>query len=176
MLILCNRHGLTFLILIGILLSGCNKIQATALKLGPLLIQPGDIAADVEASDVLISTESQPFFRDLPPRRETRYQRYRRNGQLSGWVAALLYPSTSDQASAYGMLVARLGPNGQALPNLGDQATGLVSSASAGDDITILFTRCEAIIAMHLGPPITLDSAMGYAQQLDQRLTPLLCR
>ena len=72
---------------------------------------------------------------------------------------------------------------------LNDQDDPLLQALTrdtANDDVSVLFQRCSALIFIHFGDygyvsderiaAIHRDEGIAYAQRLDNRLTPLVCR
>jgi len=66
----------------------------------------------------------------------------------------------------------------KAVPDLGDSATMIdVYNYIGADSFYILFARCNAVVRIYIwGVANDPDGVITYAQHLDKRLTPIVCR
>jgi hypothetical protein len=145
-------------------------IPLTEIDLAPLLIESGDLPADLSAGEVRTSVPSG--LRAVPPPIKVIDQRFQRAGEAVGGVVVLLYQSSADVKAAYRLTVGE-GKNSQEHAGLGD--TGRIwLPKGLSPRTTVAFTRCHAYVDVTIAQG-SVDEVTAYARRLDQRLQPLVC-
>jgi len=144
-----------------------TPIPLADLDLESILIQPGDLPLGYSGGQV------QDFlpgmFDDIPRPVHQIYQQFEdKNGSVGG-VSVIVYDSAAPSIEAYDTLLLGMGGKGQAkaVESLGNQAH--ISGWN------LLFLRCNTITYFRL-VGMNYDEYMSYAQRLDERLSPLVCR
>jgi hypothetical protein len=151
-------------------------VPLTALDLESLLIQPGDLPAGVIGSQV--KDKAPPVFKDAPLPVKAIDQRFGlADGVTIGGVTVLLYDSPADLEKAYAVVIGGMGSSAYPSTEVGDKARigGLTARTQRIAEVS--FVRCHALVSVSLSEtPQPDDDTLTYAQRLDKRLMPLVCR
>lgn len=173
-----NMKSLYCLILIAILLVSCSAARSpnkstpvplADLDLAAILIKPGDLPmgyVDGQVQDFLPG-----MFDSIPRPVKQIYQQFdQNNGSGSGGgVSVIVYDTEEASTEAYNTILLEMGSNGQEtdIGNLGEKAN--ISGWN------LLFLRCNTIVHFRM-VGTSYDRYISYAQKLDERLSPLVCR
>lgn len=167
--------------------------ELAAIDLEPLLYEPGDLPEAY--SKWQVSSGINRLFRDAPQPAGTLNIALKRNDVQAAVTSVLLYPDVEQRDAAYELAVSRrteathaIGPAGRMdFPtpeargsDLGERsAIFLGSGFGTGEQAEVAFTRCGAVVWVHVyggqqGERIG-DLATRYARRLDSRLAPVVC-
>ena len=169
------------LILTILLLAGCSPksedinpsitptpIPLAALDLESILTGPGDLPSGYVSAE--ISQTLPRMFEGIPQPVNQVSQRLERFSDPAGGVDIMLYDNPAAATQAYDFIVSGFGTNGQIneIKDLGERAQ------SWGYDT--LFLRCNAVTHIRIIGAPDSNFSISYAQDLDQRLSKLICR
>lgn len=163
-------------------------IQISELNLESFLILPGDLPAGYEGGQIHNITNEQYNWVSNHGDYNI-YQQIAKYNLQSGGVSVLVYESLEQVEIAYEELINGLGTNGineygdtriGEYQGLGEKATfstnELVFNGVPINNVNLVFVRCHAVIEVGFLDTLDISSLSGYAQRLDQRLVPLVCR
>jgi hypothetical protein len=155
-------------------------IPLSDLYLEEILLLPGDLPTDFVGKRIDYNSLLN-HFQGIPLPDQAIQQRINTGGITnSDGTGIFLYDSISDLDEAYGLVngvITSLGTS-QPLSNIGDKGDITEgTNALLGHLVAIVYTRCHSLVYISLfGPTVSTDIVTNYAQRLDERLTPLVCR
>ena len=195
-----------FAVLVAAVLTACNNplsaptptptpvptvtlIPFSALQLDDLIIQPYDLPAGVTGAQINHHEECNPatdMCAEYYISQDLEFDSKQR-GRIQIWVYEIsTYPNirydvevtgfTEECARAEHQCVAGYAP--QSISDLGTSAVMIdVYNYIGNDSYYIVFTRCHAVVKVEMRV-VTNDpnNVIVYAQHLDERLTPIVCR
>jgi hypothetical protein len=159
-----------------------TRPDLTKIDLAPLLMQPGDLPTGMTGGQ--IGKMLPGLDGKLPRPTNMIYQELAKEGEFVGVSAILLYDSPTDLEQAYAFLATDFDGIPAVPAQVGDKAT----SFSGTHSVTILdspmlfsisgltFARCQAVVQIRITNSFNLTAVTAYAQRLDQRLQPIVCR
>jgi len=146
-----------------------TQLPLAELDLKTILIQPGDLPMGYAGGQV------QDFlpgmFEDIPQPVNQIYQQFdlTYGSGSGGGVAVMVYDSVAASKEAYDTILSEMGGTAQEkeIENLGERAH------IAGWNL--LFLRCNTVVHFRMVGS-NYDEYISYAQRMDERLIPLVCR
>jgi hypothetical protein len=155
-----------------------TPIPLSELDLEPILVMPGDLPAGYSAAQV--SSDPPAMFNDVPQPVNQIYQQFEQDNESAGGVAILVYDNQSDVDTAYNNLLEGMGETSKSVSGVGDRASAVSFDYSAvlagAKGMDLLVSLCNTIIHTRITGSDNIDYLISYAQRLDERLTPLVCR
>ena len=155
-------------------ISTSTPIALKDIKLDALLVQPGDLPAGITTAQ--IRSTAPAMFSGLPVADQTVFQQFSQAGNISGGATVFLYSDATKRQNAYAQIHDGMGPAGlnSTVQNVGEKSNE-IHMTLIQDEYEILFLRCTAVV--HIRMFIDDNASIeAYAQHLDQRLTPVVCR
>lgn len=155
-----------------------TAITLSDLDLEQLLIEEGALPAGFYSGQV----QSTPP--DTDPELQTAvnsiYRELALTGRDPGNVSIWLFEDIEESQAAFEAMVANL-EGGETSTEVGEAAVtwSLITTLDTGESIElsqVVYRRCHALVRISIANAKVLPSAVGYAQRLDSRLTPLVCR
>ncbi len=148
------------------------------LDLEQLLVEEGALPAGFYSGQV----QSTPP--DTDPELQTAvnaiYREISLTGRDPGTVSIWLFEDIEESRAAFEAMVAKL-EGGETSTGVGEAAVtwSLITPLDTGESMElsqVIYLRCHALVRISISNAKVLPSAVGYAQSLDTRLTPLVCR
>jgi hypothetical protein len=146
-----------------------TQLPLSDLDLEEILIKRGDLPMGYVGGQVQDSLPG--MFDDIPQPVNQIFQQIdlTNNSGSGGEVAVFVYNSSPDSIKAYDTILSEMGGAAQErdIEKLGEKAHM--------SGWNLLFLRCNAIVHFRI-VGINYDQYISYAQRLDERLMPLVCR
>ncbi len=150
-----------------------TQIPLADIDLESLLIQSGDLPAGYSGGQV--RSGAPAMFDELPPAIADISQQFEHNGGPAGGVTIFLYSTVALVRSGYQAILAGFGDDTVARVTVGEQAR-MVETGFGFDGADIVFTRCAAVVHVRMTDGADAASVTAYAERLDDRLQPVVCR
>jgi hypothetical protein len=164
-----------------------TPIPLSDIDLESILLLSGDLPTDIIGGQV--RSNPPKGLGSLPEADQVIQQGFRADELASDGVTIFLYDSISDLDKAYEMVAQIEGLNSKrTLYGVGEKGAFSVEelgglpligggSIPGGTSVKLVFSRCHALVYIDLfSPNASEDVATTYAQRLDERITPLVCR
>lgn len=149
-----------------------TAVPLSAIDLRPVLFQQGDLPANIEAGQ--IRDFAPEMFNGLPKAENTVHMQLSSTQDGAGGVTVFLYADQSQRESAYEKIVAGMG-SVFPVSDVGEKAQRNLSDFLA-PGIDLVFMKCTAVTHIRLTTTDELAVAFSYAQQLEKRLSSLVCQ
>ena len=157
--------------------------QLADIDLESILIKPDDLPEGYTGGQV--SDTLPPYLYDLAYPVKQIYQEFNNNNVSAGGVAVMVFNDDSSMGNTHFSLWYDLGDywsyrfNGETMyltKDLLSSATYSGSSKAEFEGMDGYFKRCNTIVHVRMTGIVDQDSITSYAEKLDERLTPLICR
>jgi hypothetical protein len=148
-----------------------TQIMLADLDLESILIQPGDLPAGYTGA--LISKSLSDLFEGVHQSINQAYQQFEQNGRYAGGVDVAIFSKQTDPNDVYEIVG---WSDGKSVPNLGEKSEVEIDAFLLGGVVNLKFIRCSAVVNIQFYNTTDFESVIAYAQRLDERLTPLVCR
>ena len=155
-----------------------TMIPIADLDLSSILVQPNDLPAGY--SEAQIRSTAPAMFNDIPESKNQIYQQFEHDGDAAGGVGVFIYDNQLDADNAYNTILDGMGDGTESVSNIGVRARmALMDMTLSGMNIQnseLLFYRCNTVVHIRMTDSSNPDYVISFAQRLDERLTPLVCR
>jgi hypothetical protein len=154
-----------------------TPIPLVDMDLASILIQPGDLPAGYTGAQVRGFLPR--MFDDITQPTKQIYQEFEKNNDNAGGVAVIIYDSSDVAIKAYNTILDGMDSHVQAVLNLGERAklsTMTINTIMGTNAMDLLFLQCSTVVHIRMTAIDEQDYIISYAQRLDARLTPLVCR
>lgn len=151
-----------------------TPIPLSSIELRPYLYQEGDLPANLEPGQ--IRDFAPEMFDRMPKADKEIYMQFSSGGDSAGGVSVFLYEDQNKREGAYSFIVGGMGDSASPVAGIGEKAIGLSMSLGGLDIAEVVLQKCALVIHVRMTRTTNLDDATSYAQQLEKRLSPVVCR
>lgn len=163
--------------------STLTQNQVAELNLESVLIQPGDLPEGYTGGQV---SDTHPIYLDVRATPVNQiYQEFDNNNVNAGGVTVIVLNDNSWMGNTLFSIGFDLGfselvdINGETMYLTEDLLSSATFSGNSKAEISGMdgyFKRCNTIVYIRMTGTVDRDSITSYAEKLDKRLTPLICR
>lgn len=153
-----------------------TQIPFSEFDLEDFLIQENDLPAGYSGAQV--SNSAPEMFNDIPKTDYTIYQQFQIGNKQAGGVGVFLYENKDSMERAYERIADGMGDT-NAVERDWDKGELRVFSVTEPFIISfvdLVFANCFAVVHIRLTDTDNDKDVITYAERLNKRLTPLVCR
>jgi hypothetical protein len=154
-----------------------TPIPLADLDIASILVQPGDLPAGYSGTQV--RSDPSAMFEGIHQPVNQIYQQFECNNGSAGGIAFFVYDKQLNADNAYNLILGGMGETTESVPNIGVRARILsmdLSAIGGAENLELLFFRRNTVIHIRMSDTTNKDYITSYAQKLDERFTPLVCR
>lgn len=155
-----------------------TPIPLADLDLSSILVQSGDLPSGYSGAQ--IRNTPPAMFKDIPEPMNQVYQQFEHNNDSAGGVGIFIYDNQLDADNAYNIILDGMGDSTESISNIGVRARMMTMDYSMMPGgikaMDLVSFRCNTVVSIRITDSDNPDYIISYAQRLDERLTPLVCR